>query len=71
MAKIILSCKHCHKPFIVDWDVIVERRTASGYRKFEQESEVNVGAVEEISLDLPCPVCGKRASYRRSEGEEV
>jgi len=27
MAKIKISCKYCHKPFIVDWDVIVKMET--------------------------------------------
>ena len=56
MAKIKISCKHCHKLF-VDWDVIVKQRTASGYRKENKQSQINDDSFEEISLDLKCPVC--------------
>ena len=71
MAKIKISCKHCDRPFIVDWEQIVMSRTAYGYRKNENKTEINAESFEEISLDLKCPVCSKKASYRRSEGEEV
>jgi rubredoxin len=46
-------------------------RTAYGYRKNENKTEINAESFEEISLDLKCPVCSEKASYRRSEGEEV
>lgn len=71
MAKIKISCKHCDRPFIVDWEQIVMSRTAYGYREIGQKSEINSKSFEEISLDLQCPVCSKKASYRRSESEEV
>ena len=71
MAKIKISCKHCHKLFIVDWDVIVKQRTEFGYRKDKKQSQINDEYSEESSLDLTCPICNKRASYKRLEGENV
>ena len=71
MAKIKILCKHCHKLFIVDWDVIVKQRTAFGYRNDKEQSQINDDSSEESSLDLACPICNKRASYKRLEGEKV
>ncbi len=67
MAKIKLSCKHCEKAFLVNWNEIIRRRTGIGYKRIEQPSRESL---DKLTLDLKCPICSKKASYKRSDEEK-
>ncbi|RMD60301.1 MAG: hypothetical protein D6828_00190 [Nitrospirae bacterium] len=65
MVKII--CKHCKKAFLVDWDEIVYDRIVVIPRgKQPQQS-----SLEDITLDLRCPHCGRKASYKKEDTRKV
>ena len=73
MAKIQFTCKNldCNRPFIVDWDRIVKNRTAAGYRTLGQLGDNIAEEFINLTLDLKCPYCRKKASYKGTEGREI
>ncbi len=70
MAKIQLKCKHCNKYFLTDWDKVVSNKTATGYLGTGQPSEQTSAQQYELTLDLKCPNCNKKASYKYTDARE-
>jgi len=72
MTKIKIACKHCHKHFLVDWHNLIRERTAETFRSLiDRIFRKTPVPSHEMTLDLKCPHCGRKAPYQRSEGEEV
>ncbi len=70
MANIQLTCKHCNKYFLTDWDKLVSNRTATGYLGAGQPDEQTSTQQNELTLDLKCPNCHKKASYKYTDATE-
>ena len=70
MSQVILNCKICGKPFMVDWEQEVESRTLPVFRWWRRRTAPKPGPYDR-PLDLVCPHCGRKATYKRSDRKEV